>query len=124
MKAYAMLMLIYPFGTPALYYYLLRQNRTELEMLKASQVLRFKLLEETFAEEGIPFVTTRTDLEAEARASGESWRTLFEWDEPGAGHYNARGNVVAFRAIHRGLRGEFDVAVGATAGNAGSTNTE
>lgn len=60
MTIYAVIMLVYPFGTPTLYYFLLRKHRTQLDKLKASQNLRIKLLEETLAE--LDFVSKAYDL--------------------------------------------------------------
>jgi len=65
-------------------------------------------LRRTLNELGLPFVDARRDLEAEARRSGDGVEAFFIPSGPATGHYDARGNEVAFRALVRGLEGEFD----------------
>lgn len=57
---------------------------------------------------GLPLVTTRRDLEDDARESGRRASAYFGRSGPLAKHLTAAGNIVAFRTLLRGLRGEFD----------------
>lgn len=57
---------------------------------------------------GLPYVSTRTDIEADSASSG---RALVEYvAERGKhrGHYTPLGNQVSFGALERGLAGQFD----------------
>lgn len=52
---------------------------------------------------GLPFQEARADLEADALATGRERGDYFVERGPDAGHYDALGNEVAFRALRRGL---------------------
>lgn len=63
---------------------------------------------------GIPWVSSRLALDADARATGDDPSVFFvPQGERGQNHLNPRGNEVVFRAIQRGLQGDYDGAVSA-----------
>lgn len=65
-------------------------------------------LHETFAELGIPFVSTSPDILEDARRTGRAVDDYFIRKQRGAGHYNALGNAAASRALLSGLLGRFE----------------
>jgi hypothetical protein len=89
MMGYAVLMaLIYPLGTPLLYYVLLRRHKEELDKLRANQILRVKLLEEARARREYVQVESTASLDsADAnsskvrQASSKPWHvSQTEWN--------------------------------------------
>jgi len=65
-------------------------------------------VESVLNEIGFPFVSARHDLEEEAVRAGIGPEEFFAREGAGVGHFDARGNEVAFRALRRGLSGDFD----------------
>jgi hypothetical protein len=60
----------------------------------------------TCREIGLPFVSTRPDLESALLQSGRD--ALFLHDGGARGHYSALGNRVAFQCLRRAIDGRFD----------------
>ena len=89
MMGYAVLMaLVYPLGTPLLYYVLLRRHKEELDKLRANQILRVKLLEEARARREYVQVEGTASLASvdaysskERQASSKPWHvSRTEWN--------------------------------------------
>jgi len=68
---------------------------------------REPFLVNAFRELDLPYVTTKGDLLRMAFETGRPVASYFGTSGMGRGHYTAEGNRVAFRALERGLRGEF-----------------
>lgn len=56
----------------------------------------------------LPFISTRTDLETAARTEKNGVAAFFQQETAARGHYNARGNEVAFRSLRRAIEGRFE----------------
>jgi len=57
---------------------------------------------------GIPYVSTRRDFEQDRQQTGRDWGDYVADRGERKGHYTIVGNEVSFRALERGLRGDFD----------------
>jgi hypothetical protein len=66
------------------------------------------LLHATFERLGIPFVSSRPRLTADADATGRSIDDYYFTDAPGLNHLDDEGNRVVFEAFRQGLLGAFD----------------
>jgi hypothetical protein len=57
---------------------------------------------------GLPFVSTRSDLESAAQSTPSGRQALFVQGNVARGHYTALGNRTAFAALRRAINGQFD----------------
>lgn len=69
---------------------------------------REPFLLDTLDELGLPRVSSKRALRADAARTGRDESAYFLDEDPGANHYTPTANAVVFEALQRGLRGEYD----------------